>query len=141
MDGGLRQHAVVLELALAERRSVSGDDDQLGLAGAEALEGGLVAESDCGIRSEVDLQTFEVRRDLPLPLLMTSASLELMLLASLLLFLMAILTVWRGGDPWELGGCRLMDCFAEGLSSQKVLGYRCLWRKKISGAGLKPVGQ
>lgn len=46
MDGGLGQHAVVLELGLAERRSVAGDDDELGLARAERLEGGLVAESD-----------------------------------------------------------------------------------------------
>lgn len=33
VDGGLGEHGVVLELTLAERRSVSGDDDQLGLAG------------------------------------------------------------------------------------------------------------
>lgn len=52
VDGGLGEHAVVLELALAERGSVAGNDDQLGLAGAQALEGGLVAERDYGIRSE-----------------------------------------------------------------------------------------
>jgi hypothetical protein len=46
VDSGLGQHAVVLELGLAERRCVAGDDDQLGLAGAEGLEGGLVAEGD-----------------------------------------------------------------------------------------------
>lgn len=49
MDGGLGQHAVVLELRLAERRSVASNDDELGLAGSEALEGRLVAESDCKI--------------------------------------------------------------------------------------------
>lgn len=47
MDGGLGQHAVVLELGLAERRSVASNDDELGLAGAEGLEGRLVAEGDC----------------------------------------------------------------------------------------------
>ena len=46
VDGSLGQHAVVLKLTLAERRSVAGDDDQLGLARAEALEGRLVAQRD-----------------------------------------------------------------------------------------------
>jgi hypothetical protein len=46
VDGSLGQHAVVLELTLAERRGVAGDDDELGLAGAEGLQGGLVAQSD-----------------------------------------------------------------------------------------------
>lgn len=47
MDGSLGQHAVVLELGLAQRRSVASDDDELGLSGAEALEGRLVSEGDC----------------------------------------------------------------------------------------------
>jgi hypothetical protein len=46
VDGGLGQHAVVLELRLAERRSVASNDDELGLAGSEALEGRLVTKSD-----------------------------------------------------------------------------------------------
>ena len=46
VDGSLAEHRVVLELRLAERRGVASDDDELGLAGAEGLEGGLVAESD-----------------------------------------------------------------------------------------------
>jgi hypothetical protein len=46
VDRGLGQHGVVLELRLAERGSVAGNDDKLGLAGAQALEGGLVTESD-----------------------------------------------------------------------------------------------
>jgi hypothetical protein len=46
VDGGLGQHAVVLELTLAERRSVASNDDELGLAGSEALEGRLVSKSD-----------------------------------------------------------------------------------------------
>jgi hypothetical protein len=46
VDRGLGQHAVVLQLGLAERGGVAGDDDQLGLSGAQALEGGLVAQGD-----------------------------------------------------------------------------------------------
>jgi hypothetical protein len=46
VDGGLAEHGVVLELRLAERRGVAGNDDELGLAGAEGLEGGLVTKSD-----------------------------------------------------------------------------------------------
>lgn len=37
MDGGLGEHGVVLKLTLAKRRSVGGDDDQLGLAGLLTL--------------------------------------------------------------------------------------------------------
>lgn len=46
VDGGLGQHAVVLELALSERRSVASNDDQLGLAGSQRLESRLVSEGD-----------------------------------------------------------------------------------------------
>lgn len=46
VDRGLGQHGVVLELRLAERGSVAGNDDKLGLAGAKALESGLVTEGD-----------------------------------------------------------------------------------------------
>jgi hypothetical protein len=63
VNGGLGQHGVVclelaaahkaqervlltLELRLPQRRGVSGDDDELGLASSQALEGGLVAEGD-----------------------------------------------------------------------------------------------
>lgn len=46
VDRCLGQHGVVLELRLAERGSVAGNDDKLGLAGAEALEGRLVTEGD-----------------------------------------------------------------------------------------------
>lgn len=35
-----------LELGLAERRGVASDDDELGLAGAQRLEGRLVAKCD-----------------------------------------------------------------------------------------------
>ena len=46
VDGSLGQHAVVLELTLAERRSVSSNDDELGLARTKALESRLVTQSD-----------------------------------------------------------------------------------------------
>ena len=63
MDRGLGQHGVVwgnvsnafgvantalltLKLRLPQRRSVAGNDDELGLASSQALEGGLVAEGD-----------------------------------------------------------------------------------------------
>ena len=46
MDGSLGKHGVVLELRLAERGSVGGDDDELGLAVTEGLQGRLVSQSD-----------------------------------------------------------------------------------------------
>lgn len=46
VDGSLGQHAVVLEFTLSQGRSVASDDDQLGLAGSERLEGRLVSEGD-----------------------------------------------------------------------------------------------
>jgi hypothetical protein len=47
MDGSLRQHGVVLKLGLAQGRAVGGDEDELGLAGAKSLHGGLVTHGDC----------------------------------------------------------------------------------------------
>ena len=44
VDVALAEHGVVLELRLAERGGVASDDDELGLAGTEHLEGALVAE-------------------------------------------------------------------------------------------------
>lgn len=46
VNGDLAQHGVVLELRLAERRSVASNEDELGLAGAEGLEGLLVSQHD-----------------------------------------------------------------------------------------------
>lgn len=46
VDRGLGHHGVVLKLALAERRSVGSDEDELGLAGAEGLEGAAVSEDN-----------------------------------------------------------------------------------------------
>ena len=87
VDGGLGQHGVVLELRLAERGSVAGDDDKLGLAGAEALEGGLVTESD---PVAVSIARRVVLRPTHFPDFITSARGELMESAVLLLFLGAI---------------------------------------------------
>lgn len=39
MDLGLGKHGVVLELGLAKRGGVASNDDELGLARAEGLEG------------------------------------------------------------------------------------------------------
>lgn len=44
VNRGLGQHGVVLEERLPQRGSVLGNDDQLGLAAAEALEGGFLRE-------------------------------------------------------------------------------------------------
>merc|ERR1719272_1149417 len=41
---GLREHGVVLDLALPECRAVAGDEHELRLALAQGLKGGLVAE-------------------------------------------------------------------------------------------------
>jgi len=44
-DVALAEHGVVLNLRLAEGRAVARDDDELSLAAAERLDGGLVAEA------------------------------------------------------------------------------------------------
>lgn len=46
MNRSLGQHGVVLELGLAERGSVGGNDDQLSLAGAQSLHGRLNTQGD-----------------------------------------------------------------------------------------------
>lgn len=43
VDRSLSEHGVILELRLAEGRSVASNDDKLGLAGAESFKGRLVA--------------------------------------------------------------------------------------------------
>ena len=47
VDGDLGEHGVVLKLGLAQGRAVAGNEDQLGLAGAEGLHGGLGTHGDC----------------------------------------------------------------------------------------------
>lgn len=46
MHGSLREHGVVLQLRLAQRRAVASNEDQLGLAGTEGLHGGFGAHGD-----------------------------------------------------------------------------------------------
>ena len=46
MDRCLGKHGVVLELRLPQGRCVASNDDKLGLASSQALEGGLVTKSD-----------------------------------------------------------------------------------------------
>ena len=46
VDGALGKHGEVLELRLPQGRGVAGNQNQLGLAGAERLEGALVSEDD-----------------------------------------------------------------------------------------------
>ena len=46
VDRDLGEHGVVLKLGLAQRRAVSGDEDELGLARAESLHGGLGTHGD-----------------------------------------------------------------------------------------------
>lgn len=122
MDRGLGQHGVVLELRLAQRRSVSGNDDQLGLASTEGLEGGLVTEGDLSTlhtkfaKSQfVGLHVFAGR------ISYTSASLLERELASFLFFLMgAIVTTGGAGRlsrwwfVWSLGvgGRSVKPCFS-----------------------------
>jgi hypothetical protein len=56
VDGSLGQHAVVLELALAEGRGVASDDDELRLSSAQALEGRSEAQSNlAGLHDESQL--------------------------------------------------------------------------------------
>jgi hypothetical protein len=46
VDVALGEHGVVLKLGLAERGSVSGNDDKLGFSGTESLKGRLVSEDE-----------------------------------------------------------------------------------------------
>lgn len=46
VNRGLSQHSVVLELTLAQRRSVGSDNDQLGLTRAQSLHAGSSTQGD-----------------------------------------------------------------------------------------------
>lgn len=46
VDRGLGEHGVVLELRLAQRGRVAGNNDELGLARPQCLQRGTVSESD-----------------------------------------------------------------------------------------------
>ena len=55
VHSGLGKHGKVLNLRLAKRRAVGSDQDELGLSGAEGLEGGFVAEGCLsGLHDELD---------------------------------------------------------------------------------------
>lgn len=45
-DLGFGEHSVVFNFGFADNGAVIGEDDELGLAGAEGPEGGLVAEDE-----------------------------------------------------------------------------------------------
>jgi hypothetical protein len=89
VDLGLGQHAVVLELALPQGRSVAGNDDQLGLSGAEGLEGRLVAQSDPAMRVSLAVE-WRMPNFTYFPDFITSARRELMVSVDFLDFLGAI---------------------------------------------------
>ncbi len=93
VDIGLGEHGVVLKLALAERRSVAGNDDQLGLSRTEGLEGRLVTKSDCfpNVRW---CEMCTRRGRAPLPDFITSARRELMLSVVFLVFFGAIVALY-----------------------------------------------
>lgn len=46
VDRGLSQHSIVLELTLAQRRSIGSDNDQLGLTRAQSLHTRSSAQCD-----------------------------------------------------------------------------------------------
>jgi hypothetical protein len=96
VHGGLAEHGVVLELRLAERGGVAGDDDELGLAGAEGLEGGLVTKSDLsGLFGRiVSMGAVWCRNSSSVRTLIVSANLALMLSAVFAPFLGAIAMVF-----------------------------------------------
>ena len=54
VDIGLGQHGVVLELTLAKRRGVSGDDDELGLSGSKSFEGRFVSEGNWRLKLAIE---------------------------------------------------------------------------------------
>lgn len=59
VNGGLGEHGVVLKLGLAQGRAVAGDEDKLGLAGAEGLHGGLGTHGDCELSVNCACVRFE----------------------------------------------------------------------------------
>lgn len=96
MDSDLGQHAVVLQLTLSERGSVSGNENQLGLAGTESLEGRLVSQANCenmhqNLFSLLTMATWQERNS-PFPDFITSARRELRL-SEVFFFLGAIVNV------------------------------------------------
>lgn len=143
VDGGLAEHGVVLELRLAERRGVASNDDELGLAGAEGLEGGLVTQSDlaglwkfgqscassCGCSQKVRT-------------LIVSASLALMLSAVFAPFFGAIVMVFGGcrgrfgrGRRWSFGcwvqRARIRRCVRAKVRLGRTQAAGCVLRNML----------
>lgn len=138
VDGSLGQHAVVLELALSERRSVASNDDQLGLAGSQRLEGRLVSESDWKRQLATGAAKCDSREsgDIPFPDFITSANLELMLLASFLLFLTGAILIDFGGasDDLAAGLMRMLKTRHTEISKSS-------WTFFVFFAGWRQVGR
>lgn len=115
VDGGLAEHGVVLELTLAERGSVAGNDDELGLARADGLDGGLVAEGDLSAQVVSTCWRRGISDDETYPDFITSARREL-IESEVLVFLGAISAsvfwdclvvgkVRRSGPDWLIIAC------------------------------------
>ena len=64
VDGSLGEHGVVLQLRLAERRGVAGDQDQLGLARAEGYRGKHVSKNAQFLGRQKRIQHLPLRVDL-----------------------------------------------------------------------------
>lgn len=95
VDGDLGEHGVVLKLGLAQRRAVTGDEDQLGLSGAEGLHGGLGTHGDWKNSLATDEHAGKDENS-PLPDFMTRARREEMVSPDFLV--LAILM--DGGGDW-----------------------------------------
>ena len=91
MNIGFGKHRVIFEFTFAEGGSVASDDDELGLAGPQSFERRLVAQSDYSCQRK---NSWPEQSDTPLPDFITSASRELMELASFLVFFGAIVTLY-----------------------------------------------
>lgn len=141
VDGGLAEHGVVLELTLAERGSVAGNDDELGLARADGLDGGLVAEGDLSAQA---VSTCWRRRcyDETYPDFITSARREL-IESEVLVFLGAI-SASVFGDCLVVGKVRRSGpglAYNRLLEREKSAGRSSNFRRVSSAKTLVPVGR
>lgn len=97
VDVGLGKHRVVFELGLAKRRSVSSNDDELGLSSSKRFQGALISEDDLStfLRISIRYCEYESTRNFKGHVLfMTRARRELMPSADFLVFFVgAILNI------------------------------------------------
>ena len=129
-----------LKLRLPERRRVASDDDELGLAGAQSLQGGLVAERDlAGLERLLDgipccIMLLRGRT------LIVSASLALMDSAALWFFLGAIASVGRATVEYALvEDCRDAEFWwKSNFETAKIEMRGCLRRQETSVSPLAP---